>query len=148
MHAVLRHHVLRHRAVDPPDPALVPFPSAAIASMEKVGRTQFLLLERKKIEERGGHRHVQGRLAQVSSHKGAHMSYSIIGMGGIDSFDYVLLLKIHLWIPGVTHKSTWILRDNFSFIISPLSEPRMFARFHIESLDNRPYFTPIDEIEK
>ena len=41
------HAVLRHRAVDPPDPALVPFPSAAIASMEKVGRTQFLLLERK-----------------------------------------------------------------------------------------------------
>lgn len=25
------HAVLRHRAVDPPDPALVPFPSAAIA---------------------------------------------------------------------------------------------------------------------
>ena len=45
------HAVLRHRAVDPPDPALVPFPSAAIASMEKVGRTQFLLLERKKIDE-------------------------------------------------------------------------------------------------
>lgn len=41
----------RHRAVDPPDPALVPFPSAAIASMDKVGRTQFLLLERKKIDE-------------------------------------------------------------------------------------------------
>jgi hypothetical protein len=27
------HAVLRHRAVDPPDPALVPVPSAVIASM-------------------------------------------------------------------------------------------------------------------
>lgn len=28
------------------------------------------------------------------------MSYSVIGMGGIDSFDYVLLFQIDLWIPG------------------------------------------------
>lgn len=58
------------------------------------------------------------------------MSYSIIGMGGIDSFDYVLLFKIHLWIAVAGYKkihfysiseSSW---DNFDYMICPLSEPR------------------------
>lgn len=70
------------------------------------------------------------------------MSYSIIGMDGIDSFDYVLLFKIHLWIPGAGVGYTQIHFDSISesragltLISCPLSEPMgegMFARFHIE----------------
>lgn len=73
------------------------------------------------------------------------MSYSIIG---IDSFDYVLLLKKNLWIPGAGYtkihfdsisESSW---DNLDYRICPLCQEGMFARFHIErgTLENILYF--------
>lgn len=76
------------------------------------------------------------------------MSYSIIGMGGIDSFDYILLFKIHLWIPGAGYtkihfysisESSW---DNFDYMICPLSEPRrhVFALSYREEPPRIIYF--------
>lgn len=82
------------------------------------------------------------------------MSYSIIG---IDSFDYVLLFKIHRKILRSTKihfdsisESSW---DNLDYRICPLCQEGMFARFHIErgTLENILYlfhFTPIEKIEK